>query len=140
FLAVVIAPFLLGLVAAFNINHVRIPIRFFARHVIAALEQQDLLAGGRELVCQRPAAGAGANNDHVVVCVGSHMFLLIARDERSVVAAEDAPLAVVVMKLGAEYTMDSTSQAEQLCSAQHAKSWRGEINPQCSPFLRRESG
>ena len=44
-----------------------LPVLGLAREVAAALEQQDLLARRREPVRERAAAGAGADDDHVVV-------------------------------------------------------------------------
>ena len=44
-----------------------VPVLALAREVAAALEREDLLARGREAVRERAAAGAGADDDHVVV-------------------------------------------------------------------------
>jgi hypothetical protein len=44
-----------------------VPVLALAREVAAALEQEDLLARGREAVRERAAAGPRADDDHVVV-------------------------------------------------------------------------
>ena len=43
------------------------PVLRLARQPVASLEQQDPLAGGREVPGERAAARAGADDDHVVV-------------------------------------------------------------------------
>jgi hypothetical protein len=45
----------------------RIPILPLARQIIAALEQQDALAGGSEAMRERAATGATANDDEIVM-------------------------------------------------------------------------
>src|SRR6266540_3930381 len=42
------------------------PVRRLARQPVAALEQEDALARGRQTARERPAPGAGAHDDHVV--------------------------------------------------------------------------
>ena len=49
-----------------------LPVLDLARDVVAALEQQDALAGRRQLVGERAAAGAAADDDDVVVRIGCH--------------------------------------------------------------------
>src|SRR6516225_5050456 len=43
-----------------------VPVVPLSWQEIAALEQQDALAGRREPIGERAAAGAGADNDHVI--------------------------------------------------------------------------
>src|SRR6185503_21102596 len=71
-LPVAIAPRLFGVVFTFEIDGASAPVILLARYVIAAFEEEDLLAGGRELVGQRAAARARTDNDHVVVIVACH--------------------------------------------------------------------
>ena len=53
---------------ALAVEHLlRVPVLALAREVAAALEKQDVLARRREPVRERAAAGAGADDDHVVV-------------------------------------------------------------------------
>ena len=47
----------------------RLPVLRLARQPVAALEQQDALAGRRQVAGERAAAGAGADDDHVVVSI-----------------------------------------------------------------------
>src|SRR3954465_4567509 len=47
-----------------------VPVLGLAREVSAALEQEDVLARRREAVRERAAAGARADDDHVVVLHG----------------------------------------------------------------------
>src|SRR6266849_6343017 len=65
--AVAIAPDFLGLISALHIDHARIPIRLLARNIISTFQQEDLLARWREFRHERTAAGAGSNDDYVVV-------------------------------------------------------------------------
>src|SRR5215216_6767497 len=73
--AVNIAPRLFGVVLSVEVDGARTPVVLLARHVIAALEQQNLLTGGREFVGQRAAACARADDDYVVVVVVRHDLL-----------------------------------------------------------------
>ena len=61
--AVVVVPGLLGHVPAVDEDRARIPVRHLARQEVAALEQQDPLAGVRQRVGERAAAGAGPDDD-----------------------------------------------------------------------------
>src|SRR5437899_10132238 len=67
FLAVLVPPLFLRAVAALEHDRLGVPVLLLARHVVAALEQQDALAGGSEPVGQRAAAGAGADDDDVIM-------------------------------------------------------------------------
>src|SRR6266702_1030234 len=67
FLAVLVPPLFLRAVAALEHDRLSVPVLLLARHVVAALEQQDAFAGGSEAVGQRAAARAGADDDDVVV-------------------------------------------------------------------------
>ena len=72
FLAVPVAPVLRVVVAALQHDRAGLPVLPLARRVVAALEEQDLLPRRRERVGESPSAGAGADDDHVVVRVRGH--------------------------------------------------------------------
>ena len=61
-----VPPDLLGLVATLQIHGGGVPVLLLAPDVVAALEQQDALPRGSEIVDQRPPAGPGPDHDHVV--------------------------------------------------------------------------
>src|SRR5262245_46063376 len=65
-LAVAVAPRLLRLILALEVDGARAPVVLLARHVVAALEEQDLLARRGQRPRQRAAAGAGADDRDVV--------------------------------------------------------------------------
>src|SRR5688572_20456172 len=65
-LAGAIAPRFRGVVAALDVDRARVPIGLLASHVIAALEDQNALSRCRQPVAKRSAAGAAADDDHVV--------------------------------------------------------------------------
>src|SRR5690349_14581926 len=71
-LALVVAPRLFRVVFAFEVYGARAPVVLFARNVIAALEQKDLLSRGRKTVGQRPSARARADDDYVVLIIAGH--------------------------------------------------------------------
>src|ERR1700752_4196361 len=48
-----------------EIDRAGIPVVFLPRNIAAALQEQNALAGGSELMGQRPATRAGADNDHI---------------------------------------------------------------------------
>ena len=66
-LAVAVAPDLLGLVPALEVHRPRAPVGPLARHVVAALEDQDALTPSRQGVQQRAAPRPGADDRDVVV-------------------------------------------------------------------------
>jgi hypothetical protein len=66
-LTVAVAPGLLGLVAPLEVHRPRAPVGLLARHVVAALEDQDALAPPRQGVEQRAAPRPGADDRDVVV-------------------------------------------------------------------------
>src|SRR5678815_1186786 len=72
FLAFVVAPRFFRVVFRFEIYGARAPVVLLTRNVIAALEEKDLLARGREAVGQRASARARADDDYVVVIVAGH--------------------------------------------------------------------
>ena len=74
-------------------------LSFSRGDVVAALEHQDSLAGRREPVGERAAAGARADDDDVVVVMLGIMLRPSFR--LGIAAAEDARHAAVVMQLGA---------------------------------------
>src|SRR5215467_948994 len=75
-LPVLIAPFFLGLILALDVDRSRIPVGLFATYVIAALQDQDTLAGRGQCVGQRASASAGPDDDYVVVLVRGHKSCL----------------------------------------------------------------
>src|ERR1051326_8986507 len=81
-LACAVAPRLFGVVPRFDVDGARAPVIFLAGYVIAAFEQQDLLAGGRETVSECAAARACSDDDYVVAIVAVHDApRLVARSE-----------------------------------------------------------
>src|SRR5947208_12610801 len=70
--AVLVAPWLDVVVPAFANDGTRIPVFFFPRHKVAALEKENLLAGRSESIRQRSASRSCSNDDDVVVIVSSH--------------------------------------------------------------------
>src|SRR6516162_10487859 len=65
-LAVLVMPSLARLVAVLGEHGLRAPVFPLARQVIAAFEDQDALARRGQAVSKRAAAGAAADDDHVV--------------------------------------------------------------------------
>ena len=61
-----VVPGVLGHVAVVDEDVVGGPVRRLAREPVAALEEEDLLAGGSQVPRERAAAGAGADDDDVV--------------------------------------------------------------------------
>src|SRR5262252_3797482 len=70
-IAVLVVPDLAGQVAVVDEDLAAVPVFWLARQVAAALQQQDPLAGRRQLVCERATAGARADDNDVVV-LGRH--------------------------------------------------------------------
>ena len=66
-LPVLVLPHLLRVVFPLDVDRARAPVVLLAAHVVAALDQQDPLARRGEVIRQRAAARAGADDDHVVV-------------------------------------------------------------------------
>jgi hypothetical protein len=66
-LSVPVAPLLLGVVAALDVDRPGAPVLLFPGDVIAALEQQHPLSRRRQPMGQSSAARAGADDDDVVV-------------------------------------------------------------------------
>ncbi len=64
---VLVEPLFLGAVAVLDEDGVRIPVLRFLRQVLAALQDQDFLAGIGHGIGQRAAAGARSDDDDVVV-------------------------------------------------------------------------
>src|SRR3954447_10303078 len=78
--AVLVIPALGGVVSLAAEDLPGVPVLALAREVAAALEQQDALARWRKTMGQRPAAGTGPDDDHVVVI---HAPALDERDRRA---------------------------------------------------------
>ena len=69
FLAVLIEPGFFGVVVGVHIDDLRVPVCFLAGNVVAALKNQDPLSGWRQVVGEGSTAGAGSDDDHVVMIV-----------------------------------------------------------------------
>src|SRR6516225_1286197 len=67
-----VSPDLLRLILPLDVDSAGIPVGFFARDIVAPLEQQDSLAQRRQSVSQRTAACASANDDDVELVVSRH--------------------------------------------------------------------
>src|SRR3954452_7834650 len=65
--SVAVLPLLLRMVFRVDVDRARAPVVLLAAHVVAALHDQDFLPGRREVVGQGAAAGAAADDDHVVM-------------------------------------------------------------------------
>ena len=74
-LALVVVPGVLRDVAVLEKDLVDVPVLFLARQKITAFQEQNAFARRCQPVRQRAAAGAGANDDHIIVLV-HHMSLL----------------------------------------------------------------
>src|SRR5215213_1363171 len=77
--AVDIAPRLFGVVLGVEVDGARAPVVLLARYVIASLEEQNLLTGGREFIGERAATSARADDDYVVVVVVRHDLLRLLK-------------------------------------------------------------
>src|SRR5919199_2562632 len=73
-LAVTVVPHLSRVVALVDEDLAHVPVLFLARQPVAAFEQQNALSRSCESIRQGAAARAGANDDHVVVAVSSHVW------------------------------------------------------------------
>src|SRR2546422_10204925 len=89
-LAVPVVPGLLDVVLSLDHDGPGVPVVLLARHVVAALQEEDLFSRGRQPVGERPAPRPGADDDRVVVPAGAPEF-------PSVTAAEDAARGVPVV-------------------------------------------
>src|SRR5262249_39455568 len=79
-LAVLVVPGVFGYITVLDEHLFGVPVLRFARHPAAAFEQQDLLAGRCQVISQRAAAGAAANDDDIV---GSRHGLLLLHGWRN---------------------------------------------------------
>src|SRR5262249_31451622 len=69
FLAVFVEPGFFGVVMRVYVYDLRVPVCLLAGDVVAALQNQDPFPRRRQVVSERPAAGAGSNDDYVVSVV-----------------------------------------------------------------------
>src|SRR5262249_37955990 len=83
-LALLVVPAVRGVVAAVHEDVLCEPVLWLPREPVTPLQQEDLLARGRELVDQGAAAGAAADHDHVVV---AHAPYSASRSARTIRAA-----------------------------------------------------
>jgi hypothetical protein len=74
-LAVFVVPHHFVVVARVHFDGARVPVLNLASNVVAPLEDQEALSGWRELVYERPAASASADDDDVVVGIARHGVL-----------------------------------------------------------------
>jgi len=65
--AVGVGPGFLSLVAAVDEDDLRVPVVAATGQVVAALDEEDALAGGGEALGEGGAAGSGADDDDVVM-------------------------------------------------------------------------
>src|SRR5437764_15423265 len=69
FLAVFVQPRLVGVVMGIDIDNLRVPVRLLTRNIVTALEDEDLLACGCQVVSHRSAACPSSNDDYVVTVI-----------------------------------------------------------------------
>ena len=72
--AVLVVPHLFGLVLSFKIDGAGIPVVFLPWNIATPLQEQNLFSGRRQLMGQRAAASAGADNDHIEMVLRGHVF------------------------------------------------------------------
>jgi hypothetical protein len=77
--AVLVVPNFFGLVFSFEVYGAGIPVVFLPRNIAAPFQEQDALAGGRQLVSQGAPAGASTDNNDIKVVLGGLLELLSAR-------------------------------------------------------------
>ena len=66
-LAIFIQPGFLGVIAVIEENGGGVPVQFFLRHERTALQDENILAGLSQVESKRSTAGAGSDNDCVVL-------------------------------------------------------------------------
>src|SRR5262245_58930558 len=66
-LAVLVLPDLLRVVLGLDVHGARAPVVLLAPDVVAPFEQEDAFSGWRDVIGERSAAGARADDDHVVM-------------------------------------------------------------------------
>jgi hypothetical protein len=74
FLAVFVAPQLLRLILALDVDGARAPVVLLARHVVAPLEDQNALAGAGQGIGERSTSGAGTYDDYVEMIRMGHLI------------------------------------------------------------------
>src|SRR5689334_3373261 len=67
--AVRVLPRFLRVVLGFQHDGLRAPVVFLTRKIVAALDNEDLLAGRSQPICESAAARSAAYDDYVVVSV-----------------------------------------------------------------------
>jgi len=65
--AIGVPPHLRGVILAVDVDCFCAPVVFLTRHVIAALEKQNALAGRRQGIGERATTGTASNDDDVVM-------------------------------------------------------------------------
>lgn len=60
-------PGLFGLIFSLHEDGLRTPVRLLPRKIIAAIEDEDALAGRSQLLCKRGAPWAAADHDQVIM-------------------------------------------------------------------------
>jgi hypothetical protein len=66
-LAVLVAPFFLGLVFPFDVDGARVPVVPFATHVVAAFDEENILSARSECVRECSSSRPCADDDDVIV-------------------------------------------------------------------------
>src|SRR5258708_40290834 len=82
-LAVLVLPDVSGDVAILDNHLFGTPILGLSRQPVAAFEQQDVLSQGSQMIGQRPAAGAAADDDDVIVSVAHESSLSVSKRNAS---------------------------------------------------------
>src|SRR5580765_770882 len=70
FLAIFVEPGFFGVVVGIHVNKLRVPVRFLAGNVVAALQNQDSFSRRCEMICERSTTRARADNNYVIPIVG----------------------------------------------------------------------
>src|SRR5690349_18180280 len=68
--AVFIKPGFFGVVVGVHVHELRIPVRLFARNVVATLENENPLSRRSQVIGEGSTTRAGSDNDYVVAIVG----------------------------------------------------------------------
>src|SRR5262249_52944193 len=100
-LPVPVVPDFLRLVSPLDVDVPRVPVGLLPAHEVPALEQEDALAGGRQGVGQRAAAGAGPDDDDVVAVHGSNLRRASGRTTLQGVCLGEPNVTAAPLALGA---------------------------------------
>src|ERR1700740_3732746 len=70
-----VPPLFFCVVFPFDVDGPAVPVVLFPVHVVAALDQKNTLARGRELSCEGPATCARPDDNHVVLPIRRHLCI-----------------------------------------------------------------